>query len=236
MVLRDGVVEQHIKPVCVPVFCLAQIGVACFFRVGQAIRARRRVVGIDEVVHFSIYTAVRGTVGFGQVQVAGTLHFAVNAHLVLRVHDVEVTVAGLHAHGKFTGIADFVVPGASFLGRHHNHTGHGARTVNRCGRTVLQDLETLDVIGVQTGDGRRNQRFGITRRQGIGIHFGHIFHDDAVHHPQRLRAAINRSSTAHTDLGRRTKCTRHVLHGHTGYASFQGTADLGDTVQLGFIG
>ena len=83
MVLGDGVAEKHVEPVGVSVLSLAQIGVACLEGVGERILAGSRVVGVHELVHLTIDTTVGSTVGVGEVEVAGTFHFAVYTHLLL---------------------------------------------------------------------------------------------------------------------------------------------------------
>ena len=52
--------------------------------------------------------------------------------------------------------------GFTLLRRDDDHARHGARTIDRGGGTVLEDLEALDVVGVQPGDGGGNQGLRVT--------------------------------------------------------------------------
>ena len=161
MVLRDTVVEQHIKPVCVSVFSLTQIGISCFRSVRQS-EACVCVVTVDQMIHLTVHTTVRSTIHIREVQVTVAFQCLVHVHLFLRVHDVEVAVVRFHTHGKLTCITDFIRTCLTFLGCNDNHTCHGTRTVDRGSRTILQDLEALDIVGVQTRDSRTDQGYGIT--------------------------------------------------------------------------
>ena len=124
----------------------------------------------------------------------------------------------------------------SLFGRNDDHAGHSARTVDRGGRTVLQDIETLDILGVQTRDGGTDQRRGVTRREVLSRNIGDILHNYAVHNPKRLRAAVNRRRTADADLGSGTESTRYVLHRDTGRTAFQTAADIGHTRKFHIVG
>ena len=232
MVHRDGIAEQLLEPVGVAHFRLPEVGVDGVVVVGDAEAAVGGVVGVEEVVHLPVDTAGGCTqrAREGEQSVCG--HLLVDAHLLLGVHDVELRVARAEPHGVFSGVADAVAAGLALLRRDDDHAAHGARTVDRGGGTVLEDLEALDVVGVQSGDGRGDQRGRITRGEVVGIDFGDVFHDDSVDHPQRLRRTVDGRGTAHTDLRCRTERTRDVLDAHAGGAAFERPAHVGHAVEL----
>ena len=236
MRLHQAGLKQLVKPVGVAHLGLAQIGVARLLGVGQSIGARGRIVGVHQPVHLAVDAAVGRTVGLAESQPALLLHLLVDTHLLLRVHDVERLIGRHKANRIFARIRNLVRALAALLGRHHNHARHGARAVDRRGRTVLENLEALDVVGVQTRNGRTDKRLGIARRQRVGIHLGHILHNHTVDHPQRVRAAIDRRGTAHPDFGRGAERARHVLNRHARSAPLERTAYLGHTVELDVVG
>ena len=43
---------------------------------------------------------------------------------------------------------------AALLRGDHDNAGHGARAIYRGSGAILQDVEALDIVRVQTGDGR----------------------------------------------------------------------------------
>ena len=206
MVLRNAVVEQNIKPVCISVFSLAQISISCFRSVRQS-KSCVCVVTVDQMIHLTIYTTVRSTVYIREVQVTVAFQCLIYVHLFLRVHDVEVTVVRFQTHGEFTCIADLVRTCLTFLGSNDNHTCHGTSTIDRSSRTILQDLEAFDIVSIQTRDSRTDQCNGITRRQIVSTYFRYILHDDTIYYPQRFRATVDRCGTTYTDFRSCTEST-----------------------------
>ena len=226
--MHDRILEQLLEPVRIPILGLAQILRTRLRRIDQLTR-------IDQCVHLAVDTAGRSVRYARVAQPALGVHLLVDRHLVLRIHDVEVRIRRDHAVGEFTRIVDAADTGTSLLGGDDDHTGHGAGTVDRGCGTVLEDVEALDVLGIQTGDGRTDKRRGITRREVLGRNVGHVLHDDTVDNPQRFRATANRRCTADADLGRRTEGTRYVLHRHTGRTALKTAADISQTRNLHIV-
>ena len=222
MRVHDRILEKLLEPVRVAVLGLAQVAVARLHGVFQQ-------SGIDQRIHLAVNTARRRVGDTRIAQPALVVQLLIDGHLVLRVHDVEIGVGGNHTIRELARIIDMADAGTSLFGRNDDHAGHSARTVDRGGRTVLQDIETLDILGVQTRDGGTDQRRGVTRREVLGRNIGDILHNYAVHNPKRLRAAVNRRRTADADLGSGTESTRYVLHRDTGRTAFQTAADIGQT-------
>ena len=236
VVVLDAVREQQVEPVGVAEFGVPQVSGLGFQGIGQGELLGHGIVLAQELVHLSVDTAVLGIGDIRVVQPAFLLQFLVDGHLVLGIHDVEGGVQRLHTERVLTRIGHRAVPGTAFLGGDDDNARHGARTVDGGRGTVLQDFEALDIVGVQAGDGGGNQGVGITGAQVLGIHFNDVFHDDAIHDPQRLGGAVDGGGTADADLRGGTERTGDVLHGDTGYAAFQGTGDIGDTVQFRLFG
>ena len=184
------------------------------------------------MIHFSINTTVGRTIRFGKFQITTGLHFFIYSHLFLGVHNIEVTVTRFHTHGKLSRITDLINTGLTFLCRYHNYTCHCTGTIYGSSRTVFQYLKTFNIIGIQTGNSRTDQRFRITGRKFVSADFCHILHNNSIYYPQRLRATINRGCSTYTDFGSSTKCSGNILYGNTGRTPFQSTANIRDTIQL----
>ena len=227
MVLHDGRREELFEPIRVAEFRLLQIGVLRLRGVGQQELAALGVEAVLQFIHLTIHAIVAAVEHIRVVEPSLVAEFAVDAHLLLRVEDVEVAIGGHQARGEFARVVEVRLSLATLLGGHDNHTRHGASTVDRGGRTVFEHLEALDVVGVQAGDGRADERFGVTRGQIVGADVRHVFHDHAVHHPKGLRGTVDRCGTAHTNLGSGTESSAHVLHRHTGCLPFERTTDVG---------
>ena len=207
MVVLDRVREELVEPVGITVLSLAQIVGTGLRSVGQTILTSNSVVLGNQLVHLTIDTAGSGIGSLSIVQVTFLLHFLIDAHLILRVHDVEGGIAGLQTHGVLTSVVDAGLTLLTLLGGDNDHTSHSAGTIDRGSRTVLQNIEGLDIVGVQTCDGAGDQGVGITARQIVGRYVGHILHDHTVDHPEGLRVTIDRGSTTYADLRSSTEST-----------------------------
>ena len=236
VVMLDVVGEEPVEPVRVAVLGRAEIGGLGGVGVRQAELAAGLVELGDELVHLAVDTAVGGVGRTGILQETLLLQFLVDGHLVLGIHDVEVRIAGLQAHRVLTGIGKAAVTGLSLLGGDDDDARHRARTIDRSRGTVLENVETLDIVGVQAGDGGRDQGIGITGTQVFRVDVHDILHDDAVNHPQRLGGAVDGSRTTDADLRGGTERTGNVLDRDTGHTAFQRAGNVRHTADLGVVG
>ena len=184
MGLHNVAVEKQIKPVCITELSLLQVLGHCRLSERQFKITFRLVIAVHQSIHLSIESGRRGVGHLRELQPSLGLHLLVDTHLLLRVRDVIVAIAGLQAVGELTGVVDGAVACTTLLRGDNHHTRHGACTINRSSRTVLQHLERLDIIGIQASNSIGNQRCGITTRQVISIHVHGILHDDAIDHPE----------------------------------------------------
>ena len=130
MVHLDAVREQTAEPVGVAIFGSTQIGSLSLVGVSQTKLTAGGIVLSDELIHLTINTARRCVCNFGIVQITLLSEFLINAHLVLRVHDVEFRIARFQAHCKFARIAYRVLALLASLGGDYNHICHGASTID----------------------------------------------------------------------------------------------------------
>ena len=157
MVLHHVGVKEQVKPVGVAEFGFAQVSVfgfggVCQFKVSLTGDGVHDVV-VEHVVHAAIHTCAATTCQGSKFKPTFLFHFFIDTHLLLRVTDVVVAVTGFQAVGEFTRIINRCVSGATGFGGHHNHTRHSLCTINGCCTTVFQDLETFNIVGIQTGNG-----------------------------------------------------------------------------------
>ena len=153
----------------------------------------------------------------------------------MRVTNVIVSIWWDHTIGQLCRIVEAGFTGLTAFCGDNNDTRHSACTIYRCSRTILQDLEWLDILGVDTCDSAGNQRFSITRRQIVCAHLYCVFQYDTIHNPQRFGWTVNRRSTADADFWSCTKGTGYVLYAHTCSTTFQATADISHTGQHRFF-
>ena len=236
MVLRNGIGEKHVEPVSVAHFRFAEVSVTGFGGVEQSALAVTVVVFVDEAVHTTVHSGVSGAEKVGTVQPAFLFHFFVDSHLFLRIHDIEFFVAGDSTGGELARITDLADSGTSFLSGDYDNACHRTCTVNGGCRTVFQNLETLDIVGIQSGYGGTNQCLGITGGKVIGTYVDGVFQNHAVNNPQRFGTSVNGSSSTHTNLGGSSKSARNILNGNSCRTTFQSATNVGQTVQLHIIG
>ena len=162
MAVLDARTEQFLEPVRIPHLCFAEIVGTPGFRVDDTVSGLG-IVCVDELGHLAVDTALGADNLVGVVEPSLVVHFLVHGHLLLGIHYVELGIARHHTHRIFSGIGDTGHSGTAFLGGHDNHSRHGPCSVNRSSRTVLEDLETLDVVRVKTGNRGTDECRGISR-------------------------------------------------------------------------
>ena len=92
MILHDSIREQVLKPVGVAKFCLTQIGVARLLCVGECKLTCARIERIDQFIHVTIHSVVATIEYFGEIEPTAIVQLTIDAHLVLRIEDVEIAV------------------------------------------------------------------------------------------------------------------------------------------------
>ena len=227
VLLLEVVREKLVEPVGVGLGVFEQEGLACAARVHQVEFARVLVVGRNGLPHQTV-GAVARRVENALVEHTLAGDFRRDGHLVGRVHDVVVRVAGLRADGEVAGVVDARRPLLTLFSSDDHHAVHGAGTVEGRCRGVFQDVEGLDVRGVDARHRRTQQRRRVARRQLVVGDVDDIFEHDAVDYPQRLVLAAERRDAADTHFGGATEGARNVLYRYAGHLSFEHTAHVRD--------
>ena len=153
VLVREGRLRNEVGPVGVrhPRRVPAAASPALLDVVPRAMCVLRRVKELLVVRH-------RWCVGVGKLlgvlvvgRPATELNHVGSAHRGRTVHNVR--------HRQRAGVVDAHPPALSLFGRHENHAVGTTRTVDGRGRGVLQDVDGLNVAGVQ-GLKRRTKRTG----------------------------------------------------------------------------
>ena len=164
VVVLNGSWEKRIKPVGIAILCTTQIGSLSFWSISQSKLPGCRIILTQHLIHLTIHTTFWSYGSLSIIKITFLFQFLINRHLVLRIHDIEVSIARLQTHCIFTCIANTSLTGASFFSSNNDDTSHGTGTINRGCRTILQNLETFNIVWVQACNGWRNQGISITRR------------------------------------------------------------------------
>lgn len=225
VLLLEVVREEFVEPVGVGLGVFEQEGLACAARVYQAEFAVLLVVGRDGFPHQTVGAVARGV---ENALVEHTLagDFGGDGHLVGRIEDVVVRVAGLGADREVAGVVDARRTLLTLLGGDDHHAVHGAGAVESRRRGVLEDVEGLDVRGVDTRHRRTQQRRGVARRQLVVGDVDHVLEHYAVDDPQRFVLAAERRHAADTHLRGAAEGARYVLNRYAGHLSFEHAAHV----------
>ena len=236
MILNEGGREEFAEPVGIAHLCIAEVVSASLRRVLQSEDPRRGVVVVRQVVHLPVDTRGAVVVDAGEVQPALTLHLVVDLHLVLRVHDIVVAVAGHEARGELPCVGEGAATRVTLLRRDDDDPCHSLCPVDGRCRAVLEDLEALDIVGIETCDSRAEECRSVPRAEVISADVYDILLDDPVDDPEGLGRTHDRGRPTHTDLRCCTEGPREVLHGDPCGLPFETAADVSHTSHLHLVG
>ena len=121
----------------------------------------------------------------------------------------------------------------TFLGGDENHAVSTARAVDGSGRHILQDFDTLDVIGVDGGQGVQTA-LDSTDTRGV---VGRILEiDKAIDHIERFVGRIHRVAATNTDMTVGTWLATAGRHRQTSHLSAQRHIERGGCGLLEDVG
>ena len=236
VVLDQRIAEQQVEPIRIGESIFIKECLAGIFRIFQT---ELTIIGMNQIPHDAVHTGRRLIDDLrGEQPLA--FHFGIDGHLVERVHDIVLIVRGLRADPEVAVVADdrlAELRTLAPLGRDDDHAVHRAGAVHGRSGGILQNVERLDVLGIDARHRRAQQRRRVAARELVVRHVHHILQHHAVDDPQRLVVTGDRRDAANTHLGRSTERTRHVLHRYAGRLAFQHTADVRRTghVQVGRV-
>ena len=124
----------------------------------------------------------------------------------------------IHSHGA----------GLTGLGGDHDNAVSCARTVNGGGGSIFQHLDGLDIVGVEHADD------ALLNLTVIGLVHGAALYGNAVHDPERIRVARERTNTTNLDLLGCTGNTVGGVHLDTSGQALEGGFD-GDGIDFGEV-
>ena len=150
MHLLQRITEKNIKPVRVRHFILLQESVLRLSCILQAELPARFIVHGNHIRHLLVNTAIFLPGHVRIIQPPFLLHLLVHHHLLLRVHQIILLVIRLHPYRELPTIIHLHRSLLPSFRRDHHHAVHRPRPVQRCRRSILQYLETLDIVGIQT--------------------------------------------------------------------------------------
>ena len=224
VVVVEGVVRQEAKPIRIRHFGLTRL------------RHKGVIVNLsrDITVISSFVTHHRHVVGERIVEVHQVL---AEAHALLRVHQVDVAVGISRTRRVFELriVGDARRTGITLLGGHHNHTVGGTRSVERGRRGVLEHVNALNVLRVESRNGITDIVDVVRVIELLVGHIDRIGQGDTVEHPQRFAVADEGGRTANTHTRRRADFTGVLHKHHVGHAPFERLLQAGHAGHEDFV-
>ena len=162
MAVLDARAEQFGEPVGVAQLGFPEVGYSARFRILDDVFACGWVVGVHQLGHFVVNSSVGCIDAAGKIEPSLLVHFLIDGHLLLRVHNVEFGIGRHEAYAVFPVVADLGHSRGAFLGCHDYDPGHCPGPVDGGCGTVFENLERFDVIGIEPGYCRTDQGGGIT--------------------------------------------------------------------------
>ena len=171
----------------------------------------------------------------GPERQAAVVHLTGDVHALEGVHRVEVSILGRGHDSRRTlvgddGLGTFLTA----LGRDNDNTVRGPGSVDGGRGGVLQDVDRLDIVRVQTRDGVTDEVDVVEGVDLGGVELDRVLVGDTVDNPQRLTASHERAGTTDTDLGGRTRGHGRGRDLQTGDLTFQHLVDAQGTDALEF--
>ena len=150
--------------------------------------------------------------------------------LLLEQHGVVITIEQVKSLGNPSiGIAIRIghlgLTTCTTLRLNHDDTIRTTRTIDRRRRSILEHLDALNIVGVNSQ--QLSKLFFIGGREVEVLTIGHL-EDVVVHYNQRFLITIDGRGSTQTHLSSRTKVTRVEHNVKTGNLSLQGFIDRGE--------
>ena len=92
MAVLHGRTEKFLEPVRVAHLGLAEICFPTGFGVLHKIFTCRGIVFVHQLVHLAVHTSLRAEHVAVEVEPALLVHFLINGHLLLGIHDIELGI------------------------------------------------------------------------------------------------------------------------------------------------
>ena len=199
VLVTNAVLEELLEPVRITKLCSTEVSGTTCIRIEDAILASNIIIVIDLIVEVAIDPIARGDEDSLVVKALTVSHLIEDSHLVLRVQDIELTVGGDGTVGKLGLISEGVRPLPSLTRADGDNPPEGALTIEGGCRSVVDDLEALDVALRETGQSGCDETLSFGRRKVRDVEVLVFLIDHSIDDPQRIVDAFHRCSLTHRD-------------------------------------
>ena len=199
MLMADAVLEEFLEPVRITKLSSTEVSSTTCISIEYTILASQVIVIIDAIVEVAIDPIARGDEDSLVVKTLTVGHLIEDGHLVLRVQDIELTVGGDGTVGKLGLISEGVRPLPSLTRADGDNPPEGALTIEGGCRSVVDNLEALDITLRETGQSGCDETLSFGRSKVSNVEVLIFLIDHSIDDPQRIVDAFHRCSLTHRD-------------------------------------
>ena len=197
--MADAVLEEFLEPVRITKLSSTEVSGTTCIRIEDAILASNIIIVIDLIVEVAVDPIARGDEDSLVVKTLTVGHLIEDGHLVLRVQDIELTVGGDGTISKLSLISEGVRPLPSLTRADGDNPSEGALTIEGGCRSIVDDLEALDVTLRETGQSGCDETLSFGRSKVSDVEVLIFLVDHSIDDPQRIVDAFHRCSLTHRD-------------------------------------
>ena len=199
MLVTNGVLVKFLEPVRITKLSSTEVSSTTCIGIEHTVLASQVIVIIDAIVEVAIDPILRGDEDSLVVKALTVGHLIEDGHLVLRVQDIELTVGGDGTVGKLGLISEGVRPLPSLTRADGDNPPEGALTIEGGCRSVVDDLEALDVALRETRQSSSDEALSFGRSKVRYVEVLIFLIDHSIDDPQRIVDAFHRCSLTHRD-------------------------------------
>ena len=197
--MANDVLVELLEPVRIAKLRGTQVSGTTCIRIEDAILASNIIIVIDLIVEVAIDPIARSDEDSLVVKALTIGHLIEDGHLVLRVQDIELTVGGDGTISKLGLISEGVRPLPSLTRADGDNPPEGALTIEGGCRSVVDDLEALDITLRETGQSGCDETLSFGRSKVSDVEVLIFLIDHSIDDPQRIVDAFHRCSLTHRD-------------------------------------
>ena len=199
VLVANDVLVELLEPVRIAKLRGTQVSGTTCIRIEDAILASNIIIVIDLIVEVAIDPIARSDEDSLVVKALTIGHLIEDGHLVLRVQDIELTVGGDGTVGKLGLISEGVRPLPSLTRADGDNPPEGALTIEGGCRSVVDDLEALDITLRETGQSGCDETLSFGRSKVSDVEVLIFLIDHSIDDPQGIVDAFHRCSLTHRD-------------------------------------